>query len=110
MVGLVSCSWPSSAGFPTLAFMLIVLLQHGSLVESTSSIATFSDVNCQDSLSSFDGPNGYPNGTCSRLERSGGYGSFQVVNLDDGCSGRERDVFFILSSILKNTQYALIAN
>ncbi|KDB23929.1 hypothetical protein H109_04171 [Trichophyton interdigitale MR816] len=86
MVGLVSCSWPSPAGFPTLAFMLIVLLQHGSLVGSTSSIATFSDENCQNSLSSFDGPNGYPNGTCSRLERSGKYGSFQVVNLDNGCS------------------------
>lgn len=108
MVGLVSCSWPSPAGFPTLAFMLIVLLQHGSLVGSTSSIATFSDENCQNSLSSFDGPNGYPNGTCSRLERSGKYGSFQVVNLDNGCSGRETNMFFILSSILKN--YAPIAN
>lgn len=104
MVGLVSCSWPSSAGIPTAAYMLIVLLQHGSLVGSTSSIATFSDENCQNSLSSFDGPNGYPNGTCSRLERSGKYGSLQVVNLDDGCSGRETIFFFfffILSSVLK---------
>ncbi|EFQ99223.1 hypothetical protein MGYG_02237 [Nannizzia gypsea CBS 118893] len=72
-------------GVPTLAFVLITL-QHSSLVESASSIATFSDENCQDSLSSFDGPNGYPNGTCSRLDRSGKYGSFQAVNLDDGCS------------------------
>lgn len=56
---------------------------------AASTIATFSDSNCKDSLKGFDGPNGYPNGTCTDLRvRSGNYGSFQIVSLDPGCTGR----------------------
>jgi hypothetical protein len=54
---------------------------------ATSQIALFSDSNCQDSLRGLEGPNGYPNGTCTDLRRNGPYGSLQVVGLDPGCTG-----------------------
>ncbi|KAH6643603.1 hypothetical protein C7974DRAFT_1317 [Boeremia exigua] len=38
------------------------------------------------SFKSLTGPNGYPDGTCTDLRRSGPYGSFQIVSLDPGCS------------------------
>jgi hypothetical protein len=31
-----------------------------------------------------------PNGTCSYLTSNGPFGSFQIVDLDPGCSGKER--------------------
>ncbi|CAI9629692.1 unnamed protein product [Alternaria burnsii] len=55
-------------------------------VAATSQIALFSDDNCQESLRGLEGPNGYPNGTCTDLRRNGAYGSFQVVGLDPGCA------------------------
>ncbi|KIW01945.1 uncharacterized protein PV09_06783 [Verruconis gallopava] len=55
-------------------------------VLSASIISTFSDSNCQDSVTSLYGPNGYPNGTCTDIRRSGPYGSFQIVGLDPGCT------------------------
>ncbi|KAB2103987.1 hypothetical protein AG0111_0g7750 [Alternaria gaisen] len=55
-------------------------------VIATSQIALFSDDNCQESLRGIEGPNGYPNGTCTDLRRNGAYGSFQVVGLDPGCA------------------------
>jgi hypothetical protein len=57
------------------------------LTHATSTISTFADANCKDSLVSVDGPNGYPNGTCTDLRGTGTYGSFQVVGLDPGCTG-----------------------
>jgi len=56
------------------------------LASAKSIIATFSDTNCQESITSLDGPNGYPNGSCTDFRRSGTYGSFQVVGLDAGCA------------------------
>lgn len=53
---------------------------------AVSQIALFSDEHCKDSLRGLEGPNGYPNGTCTDLRRNGPYGSFQVVGLDPGCT------------------------
>lgn len=58
-----------------------------SLAQATTIISTFSDASCQDSLRSLDGPNGYPNGTCTPLATSGTYDSFQLVGIDPGCEG-----------------------
>ncbi|KAJ8111915.1 hypothetical protein OPT61_g5604 [Boeremia exigua] len=41
---------------------------------------------CQTSFKSLTGPNGFPDGTCTDLRRSGAYGSFQIVSLDPGCA------------------------
>jgi hypothetical protein len=54
---------------------------------ATSTISTFTDAACSASLRSLNGPNGFPNGTCTDLRRSGPYGSFQIVALDPGCTG-----------------------
>jgi hypothetical protein len=59
---------------------------------ATSQIALFSDTNCEHSLRGLEGPNGYPNGTCTDLRRNGPYGSFQVVGLDPGCAGAWPDI------------------
>ncbi|KAK2742826.1 hypothetical protein FQN57_005117 [Myotisia sp. PD_48] len=66
--------------------LLLLLLCFRTIVQATSIISTFTDTNCQDSFKSFEGPNGYPNGTCSTLSRNGNFSSFQVVQLDDECT------------------------
>ena len=68
-----------------LLFLLLTAL--AVRVFATSQIALFEDDNCQESLRGLEGPNGYPNGTCTDLRRNGPYGSFQVVGLDPGCAG-----------------------
>ena len=68
-----------------LFFILLTTL--AAHVFAKSQIALFSDENCQESLRGLEGPNGYPNGTCTDLRRNGPYGSFQVVGLDPGCTG-----------------------
>jgi len=65
-----------------LSFVFLALLQ---LVAAGTHIATFTDTKCKDSFRDIDGPNGYPNGTCSRLDSEGSFGSFQVVQQDPGC-------------------------
>jgi hypothetical protein len=60
-----------------------------------SNIATFSDTKCKDSLNNIPGPNGYPNGTCTPLDTKGAIGSFQVVDLDPGCSGTTHQIFLL---------------
>ncbi|QDS68575.1 hypothetical protein FKW77_000511 [Venturia effusa] len=67
-----------------LPMILSALL--ASLAAASTDISTFSDSACKDSYRGFSGPNGYPNGTCSRLDRDGSFSSFQVVGLDTGCS------------------------
>jgi len=67
-----------------LLFLLLTAL--AVRVFATSQIALFEDDNCQESLRGLEGPNGYPNGTCTDLRRNGPYGSFQVVGLDPGCT------------------------
>ncbi|KAF2103610.1 hypothetical protein NA57DRAFT_53125 [Rhizodiscina lignyota] len=57
-----------------------------ALVAGSTNIATFSDSNCQQSFQNLQGPNGYPNGTCTALNTQGSYGSFQVVDEDPGCT------------------------
>ncbi|KAH7076710.1 hypothetical protein BKA63DRAFT_288161 [Paraphoma chrysanthemicola] len=60
-----------------------------SLIQSAfavTQIALFSDSNCQNSLRGVEGPNGYPNGTCTDFRRTGSYGSFHVVGMDPGCT------------------------
>lgn len=63
---------------------------HAAHVFAVSQIALFTDDHCQDSLRGLEGPNGYPNGTCTDLRRNGPYGSFQVVGLDPGCTGEQK--------------------
>ncbi|KAF2798848.1 hypothetical protein K505DRAFT_414074 [Melanomma pulvis-pyrius CBS 109.77] len=50
----------------------------------SSDIATFQDKKCSASLDSINGPNGYPNGTCTPLVLKSTQ-SFQIVGLDKGC-------------------------
>lgn len=68
-----------------LLAITLYLLVHTSFA---SNIATFEDAKCKDSKENINGPNGYPNGTCTPLDKKGSYKSFQVVGLDEGCSGR----------------------
>ncbi|OCL05611.1 hypothetical protein AOQ84DRAFT_355893 [Glonium stellatum] len=76
---------------PRLPFYLIAapifLLCYNSIrfVEATS-IETFSDDACQKSYRSINGPDGYPNGTCTHLDSQGPFSSFQVVQEDNGCT------------------------
>lgn len=65
----------------------IALVALTSCVYAASQIALFTDSNCQDSFKGLEGPNGYPNGSCTDIRRSGDYGSLQVVGLDPGCAG-----------------------
>lgn len=73
------CSWKR---YP----VLLLCSRAVPLVVATT-IATFSDAKCKDSLRSLEGPNGYPNGTCTQLMEGGIFGSFQVVQEDPGCDG-----------------------
>jgi len=66
--------------------LLLLFTTFAARALAASQIALFTDGNCQDSLRGLEGPNGYPNGTCTDLRRSGPYGSFQVVGLDPGCT------------------------
>lgn len=65
--------------------LFFFILACASTCYGSSQIALFTDTNCKNSLRGVEGPNGYPNGTCTDLRRSGEYGSFQVVHLDPGC-------------------------
>lgn len=73
----------------SLLSLLLALICFVSLLQSAGAtiIATFTDDKCKDSYKSINGPNGYPNGTCTQLRASGPFGSFQVVEEDEGCSG-----------------------
>ncbi|KAJ4989606.1 GPI-anchored protein [Stagonosporopsis vannaccii] len=62
------------------------LLALAGTVHAVSQIALFTDANCQDSYKGLEGPNGYPNGSCTDIRRSGTWGSMQVVGLDPGCA------------------------
>lgn len=66
---------------------LTSLVLYATHVFAASQLALFTDEHCQNSLRGLEGPNGYPNGTCTDLRRTGPYGSFQVVGLDPGCTG-----------------------
>ncbi|EFQ87841.1 hypothetical protein PTT_16493 [Pyrenophora teres f. teres 0-1] len=66
--------------------LLLLFTTFAARALAASQIALFTDGNCQNSLRGLEGPNGYPNGTCTDLRRSGPYGSFQVVGLDPGCT------------------------
>jgi hypothetical protein len=57
-------------------------------IAAATQIATFTDDACQNSFRSLNGPNGYPNGTCTNLRFNGPIGSFQVVQEDIGCAGK----------------------
>ncbi|OAG05612.1 uncharacterized protein CC84DRAFT_1186812 [Paraphaeosphaeria sporulosa] len=90
-----------------LAFILALVV--GSL---GSSLATFSDDKCLNSLEGIDGPNGYPNGTCTPLDIKGpAWKSFQIVGLDHGCTptiyGKDEDPTSPCSS--KTLEFAHIA-
>lgn len=81
---------PSNMDRPrSLLSLFLALICFVSLLPSARAtiIATFTDDKCQDSYKSINGPNGYPNGTCTQLRASGPFGSFQVVEEDQGCSG-----------------------
>ncbi|KAN0085126.1 hypothetical protein V8E54_001593 [Elaphomyces granulatus] len=55
-------------------------------ISGATQIATFTDNQCKNSFRSLNGPNGYPNGTCTNLRFNGPVGSFQVVQEDTGCA------------------------
>ena len=65
----------------------ILAALYAAPVFAVSQVALFADEHCKESLRGLEGPNGYPNGTCTDLRRTGRYGSFQVVGLDPGCTG-----------------------
>ena len=52
-------------GFSLLALLAVLT----ALVSATSHVALFTDAHCQDSYKALDGPNGYPNGTCTDMRR-----------------------------------------
>ena len=70
--------------------LLYTLISLSQAVEgadvSGSNIATFEDDSCANSLDNINGPNGYPDGTCTSLNLEP-IESFQVVGLDPGCMG-----------------------
>jgi len=70
-----------------MARFYAALLALAGTVQAASQIALFTDENCQDSYKGLEGPNGYPNGSCTDIRRSGTWGSMQVVGLDPGCAG-----------------------
>lgn len=75
---------------PRIRLIILYILSF-STVCLTSSLATFKDEKCQASLEGINGPNGYPNGTCTPLDFKGhNWKSFQIVGLDSGCAGKLR--------------------
>lgn len=74
----------------SLLISIALLLLSLVTLSNGTHIATFSDEECKNSLQDLDGPNGYPNGTCMRIDRKGRFGSFQVTDTDAGCSGKEK--------------------
>ena len=88
-------------------FALLLLALRYAL--ATTNIATFSDAFCKDSYRDLDGPNGYPNGTCTMFQAIGDYTSFQVVNKDPGCNGKKQLSFSLFSPMawVEVTCYAL---
>lgn len=68
-----------------ILFVILYNLLFLSLVEC-SNIGTFKDKTCSKSLDNYNGPNGYPDGTCTPLHLQSQQ-SFQVVGLDPGCQG-----------------------
>jgi hypothetical protein len=67
-----------------IAFLF--LISWARFVFSTN-IATFSDSNCKNSFRDLSGPDGFPDGTCTLLNSVGPFNSFQVVDMDLGCTG-----------------------
>ncbi|GME46610.1 hypothetical protein BKCO1_4600016 [Neofusicoccum parvum] len=55
---------------------------------ATSYISSFSDSGCTQLFAEWDGPNGYPNGSCTSLrsKAQGELASFMFTGLDEGCS------------------------
>lgn len=69
--------------FHVILYYLVLLLV--TAVEGTD-VSTFEDGTCSTNLNNFNGPNGYPDGSCTPLNILPGQ-SFSVVGLDPGCSG-----------------------
>ncbi|EEQ31562.1 uncharacterized protein MCYG_04381 [Microsporum canis CBS 113480] len=86
---------PPPSGLRRHAFALMLIFLQPILVESNLNIATFTDKNCWNFQSSFDGPNGCPNGTYTELGRSVNHSSFQIVNPAGGLP--VVDTFFYLA-------------
>lgn len=72
--------------FRYLLSVFLWVLQVGGTDVSGSYIETFRDKTCVTSLNNFNGPDGYPDGTCTSLNLKP-LQSFQVVGLDPGCTG-----------------------
>ncbi|KAH8697275.1 hypothetical protein BGW36DRAFT_378354 [Talaromyces proteolyticus] len=77
----------------SISILLLTLFASNALA---TVISTFSDDSCKDSYKAFNGPNGYPNGTCTPFRSNGAFGSFQVAQEDSGCGvtiyGNDSDV------------------
>ena len=74
----------------TLLLPLLALwLRYCVFQVAASTLSTFSDTQCQKSLQSLPGNNGYPDGLCTNFHQQASvqYSSFMIVQLDDGCSG-----------------------
>lgn len=72
------------------AWLLAALYLQSNIshVAAESTISTFSDTDCQKSLQSLPGKDGFPDGLCLQLRQqaSAQYGSFMIVDLDYGCA------------------------
>ncbi|OJD31572.1 uncharacterized protein BKCO1_4600016 [Diplodia corticola] len=66
-----------------LAFALLV-----QFALATSYVSSFSDASCTQLFNEWDGPNGYPNGSCTsiRTKAQGQVTSFMITGLDEGCT------------------------
>ncbi|KAF3051855.1 hypothetical protein E8E11_009896 [Didymella keratinophila] len=70
------------------------LLALTTCVRAASQISLFTDSNCQDVYKGLEGPNGYPNGSCTDIRRSGEYGI--TIYIDDPsttiCGGYQEEI------------------
>ncbi|KAF2865833.1 hypothetical protein BDV95DRAFT_599521 [Massariosphaeria phaeospora] len=67
------------------AILLQVFLFGTFSVVTSSDITTYSDTKCGKSFFNFDGPNGYPDGVCTKLQLAANQ-SAQIVGLEPGCA------------------------
>ncbi|KAH7050993.1 hypothetical protein B0J12DRAFT_699080 [Macrophomina phaseolina] len=75
-----------STGTGVLLMLLLALF--ASVVSANSYISSFSDSGCTQLLAEWDGPNGYPNGSCTSLRKQAQaeIASFMITGLDEGCT------------------------
>ncbi|KAF4538207.1 uncharacterized protein LTHEOB_10977 [Lasiodiplodia theobromae] len=68
-------------------FIVLAVLQFLVARSGATDITVYKDSECLVSQDNINGPNGYPDGTCTLLRDrvTSNFSSFQVVDLDEGC-------------------------